>query len=325
MLYVDTHSEDACFNFGVEYYFASEKRLPDSVFMLWRTSPTLMIGKYQSTAAEIDRAYAEEHGIEVVRRMSGGGTIFTDLGGWQFTFIDRTGREQIDFSEYIRPILHALSALGIEAEWSGRNDLLIGGRKFSGNAQYRLGDTTVHHGSLLFDTDVETMVRSTTVDPTKLITKSIASVRQRVTNISEHLKTPLTPLEFRDRLAAQILGEGGEAYELTGEDIARANALADRFFRPWETRYGADPKYSIVRSARTPGGKLEFRLDVKKGVITAASLTGDFFASRPAEEICSVLVGLPLRRDILLPALETGLSDVIYKVTPEMIAEILLQ
>lgn len=136
-------------------------------------------------------------GGNVVRRLSGGGTIYTDQGGWEFTFISRNNAGQISFAEYIEPVVSALCKLGVDAGFNGRNDLVIGGKKISGNAQYMIGDYTLHHGSLLFDTNIENMVRSTTVDDYKIISKGIKSVRERVTNIREHLPYDMDVLEFR--------------------------------------------------------------------------------------------------------------------------------
>ena len=197
MIYIETGSTDVYYNFGLEYYFAAEKKLPEPVLLFWRTTPTLMVGKYQNILEEINKPYADAHKIRLVRRMSGGGTIYTDLGGWQFTFIEHSDQTQIDFSQYIGPVVDAVRELGADAGFNGRNDLLIGGRKFSGNAQYRLPGCIVHHGSLLYDTDLAQMAAATTVDPYKIQSKSIKSVRDRVTNISEHLPRKLPAEQFK--------------------------------------------------------------------------------------------------------------------------------
>ena len=183
MIYIETGSTDVYYNFGLENYFTVEKRLPDTVFLFWRTTPTLMVGKYQNILEEINKPYADAHGIHLVRRMSGGGTIYTDLGGWQFSFIQHREAGEIEFGQYIAPVIGALEEMGVTASFNGRNDLTIDGRKFSGNAQYRLGDCIVHHGSLLFDTDIRQMAEATTPDSYKITSKSIKSVRDRVTNI----------------------------------------------------------------------------------------------------------------------------------------------
>lgn len=128
MIYIETGSTDVYYNFGLENYFAVEKRLPDTVFLFWRTTPTLMVGKYQNILEEINKPYADAHGIRLVRRMSGGGTIYTDLGGWQFTFIQHADAQEIEFHQYIAPVISALRELGVNAAFNGRNDLTIDGK-----------------------------------------------------------------------------------------------------------------------------------------------------------------------------------------------------
>ena len=219
MIYIETNSTDVYYNFGLENYFTVEKRLPDTVFLFWRTTPTLMVGKYQNVMEEINKPYADAHGIKIVRRMSGGGTIYTDLGGWQFSFIQHRDAEQIEFEEYIAPVIDALKELGVAAAFNGRNDLTIDGKKFSGNAQYRLEDCIVHHGSLLFDTNIRQMVESTTVDSYKILSKSIKSVRDRVTNIAEHLPVPMEPEEFKTCMVRHIMGGSDAVYEVTPDDV----------------------------------------------------------------------------------------------------------
>ena len=213
MIYIETGSTDVYYNFGLEYYFAAEKKLPEPVLLFWRTTPTLMVGKYQNILEEINKPYADAHKIRLVRRMSGGGTIYTDLGGWQFTFIEHSDQTQIDFSQYIGPVVDAVRELGADAGFNGRNDLLIGGRKFSGNAQYRLPGCIVHHGSLLYDTDLAQMAAATTVDPYKIQSKSIKSVRDRVTNISEHLPRKLPAEQFK---ACMLDARGRRAHPSAG-------------------------------------------------------------------------------------------------------------
>ena len=134
MIYIETGSTDVYYNFALEYYFTLEKRLPETVFLFWRTTPTLMVGKYQNVLEEINKPYADEHGIHLVRRMSGGGTIYTDMGGWQFTFIQHKEAGEIEFSQYIAPVIGALGEMGVNAAFNGRNDLTIDGKKFSGNS-----------------------------------------------------------------------------------------------------------------------------------------------------------------------------------------------
>lgn len=326
MIYIETGSLDARYNFAVEYYFTAERDLgEDSIFLLWRTAPTLMVGKYQNVLEEIDLAYARAQNIQIVRRMSGGGTIYTDLGGWQFTFITRGNAATISFSEYIRPVIDALATLGVRAEFNGRNDLTIDGKKFSGNAQYKLAGNTVHHGSLLLCTDIEQMVRATTVDPQKILSKSIRSVRDRVTNIADHLPEPVAPEVFKDRLIDSIMHGNRREYVLTDADRARIAAIAEERFTGWEAVYAASPKFSIERSARLAGGKMTFTLEVRHGRIEHCSVMGDFFGTQDPSTFDAALRGCPYRRDAVLSALiDAGLEGAVYRVSAKEMAELIV-
>lgn len=296
MIYIETGSTDVYYNFGLEYYFTVEKKLPEPVFLFWRTTPTLMIGKYQNTLEEINKKYVDDHGIHVVRRLSGGGTIYTDLGGWQFSFITQGDEDTIEFHQYLVPVLSALHGMGIPAEFNGRNDLVVEGKKFSGNAQYKLGGATVHHGSLLFDTDIQQMVASTTVDQYKILSKSIKSVRDRVTNLADHLGEKLTAEEFKARMVDTILGEGS-VYQVTEEDDRRIRQLAAEHFDTWEKKYGASPKFSMERQGRFPGGRLRVNLNVQGGKITAIAFSGDFFSALDLNLVRESLLGCPYRKE----------------------------
>ena len=325
MIYIETGSSDVYYNFGLEYYFTAVRPLDEEVFLFWRTTPTLMVGKYQNTLEEINQTYAEEHGIRVVRRMSGGGTIYTDPGGWQFTFINYGDGGEISFQEYISPVIDALRSLSVPAEFNGRNDLVIEGKKFSGNAQYKLNGNTVHHGSLLFDTDIEQMVKSTTVDEYKIVSKSIKSVRDRVTNISDHLREPLDAEAFKELMIRHIMRGSTRRYEVTEEDRKQIEQIADERFRSWEARYGKNPKCTVTKVGRFRGGKVEFLLDVKKGVITSAELRGDFFGTDRAGEIGPALCGCRYEReDIKNTLLEKDLASAIYGVTVDEIADTII-
>ena len=231
----------------------------------------------------------------------------------------------IHFHEYIAPVIGALRALGVPAEFNGRNDLLIEGKKFSGNAQYKLAGNTVHHGSLLFSTDIEQMVRSTTVDDYKIISKSIKSVRDRVTNISDHLARPMSPEAFKEHMISYIMHGSDRRYEVTEEDRKEIRKIAEERFLPWECRYGANPKFSITKTGRFAGGKIEFRLEVRRGIITAAHVSGDFFANTLADGLGEVLVGCRYRREDLQEALLAhNMDEAVYGITVNDMVETLV-
>lgn len=322
MIYIETNSTDVCYNFGTEYYFMAEKPLDDTVFLFWRTTPTLMVGRYQNVLEEVDKAYADGHHIRIVRRMSGGGTIYTDMGGWQYSFIEDAKGEDIQFRRYIAPVIEALAEAGVQAVFNGRNDLTIDGRKISGSAQYRVGGRVVHHGSLLFDTDLEQMAAATTVDRCKIQSKGIQSVRERVTNIAHHLPSPMTAEAFKDKVVRHILGPDSRTYAVTPEDDARIRQLARERFASWRSTYGQGPAFSIERTGRFPGGTMRFGLDVKGGVIRRAAVSGDFFATLDREAIQNALIGCRYDRGSVRKALEdAGVGGAVYNISIEEMAE----
>lgn len=300
MIYINTNSADVYYNFGCEYYFATEKSLGEDVFLMWRTTPTLMIGKYQNTLEEIDSAYARERGINVVRRLSGGGTIYTDEGGWQFSYITRSLGLEIEFERFVRPVTDALVSLGVDAALTGRNDITVAGKKISGNAQFKLGGATVHHGSLLFDTNIEELVRATTPKEYKITSKAIKSVRDRVTNIREHLPTDMDTDAFRDYVVARVTDT---IYTISEEDDARIRELADRYFRDPEIIYAKSPKFEIEKNVKLDGGMLTVGLTVHHGIIENAGITGDFFSG--GGDPSDALIGVKYTPDAVREALSS--------------------
>ena len=323
MILVDFNSLDACEHFALEYYLATERDLGETALLLWRTEPTLMVGKYQNARLEINLPLARALGVKIVRRLSGGGTIYTDPGGWQFSFIDRGGSEEIQFESYIAPVVSALRAMGVPARFNGRNDLTVDGRKFSGNAQYRVAGATVHHGSLLFDTDLARMEALTTPSEEKLCSKSIRSVRERVTNLREHIGRAMTVEAFGRRLA-EALAPDGSVCELNGGDSARIREIAARRFEGWDNAIGAAPAFGIERSGRLDGGEVSFRLDIRRGRIEGCAVSGDFFAAVDASAFESALKGCPYRtEDVRAALVRAGLDRAIYCASAGELAQII--
>lgn len=325
MIYVENDSLEAAFSFALEVYLLRELDLGEDVVLFWRTQPTLMIGRYQNAEAEVNLAHAQSRGVPVVRRITGGGTIYTDLNGWQYSFLSRRKRAAgIDFATYIGQIVAALQTLGVAAYASDRNDIFVDGRKVSGNAQYQRADALLHHGSLLFATDLEEMVRLLTPSEDKLISKGIRSVRQRVTNIAEHLPEPMDALAFRDRMLEKMLGPGTRRYALTGADRRRVEELADEQFRNWRWNHGNSPAFALTRSGRFAGGKIEFGLNVKGGAIAQCSVHGDFFATGDMEELEAALTGCPFRPEDVRAALgASGAVERLHQISLEDILQCL--
>lgn len=297
-------AEDAKFNFALEKYAMEELNLGSSYFLFWRTTPTLMIGRYQNTLAEINMAYARANNVNIVRRITGGGTIYTDPNGWQFSFIVRNpGDHRIEFSHFTKPILDALHSLGVDAQFSGRNDLTIDGKKFSGNAQYVRRDVVLHHGSLLFDTDLDALVRALNVADEKIIAKGIQSVRQRVTNIADYLPEKIKSLAFRDVMLSYLLRDM-ETYTLTERDIRRIIEIREAVFDQWSWNFGHDPQFNVTREGRFAGGKLTAHIFVENGCIKDIHFYGDFFAKEGLEHLASSLAGCRYEPSAIREALE---------------------
>ena len=315
MLCITRYETDPYFNLAAEEYVMDH--FDRDVFMLWRNAPTIIVGRHQNTLAEINLDYVRENNLPVVRRLSGGGAVFHDLGNLNFTFIAGGGegnhRNEVDFRRFTQPILDALQGLGVDARFEGRNDLTIDGRKFSGNAEYVHNGRILHHGTLLFSARMADVAAALRPDPAKFADKAVKSVRSRVTNISEHLPRSMTVLEFRDCLMQHVMAAtpAARTYAFSDADRRAIARLRDEKYATWEWNYGHSPRYNYTRRARTPGGSVEAALEVSDGVIAAARFYGDFFNRRDPEEMAAALVGVAHRADALrerlaaLPVAET--------------------
>jgi lipoate-protein ligase A len=315
---------DAAFCFALEYDLAT--RAPcggETVFLFWRTVPTLMVGRFQNIYAEIDLAYARAQGIQVTRRLSGGGAIYTDPGSWQFTFIAPQAHAGVAFAPFVEPVLRALRGLGVDARFSGRNDLLVGDKKCCGNAQYIKNGRVVHHGSILFDADIGQMARATTVDAVKIAAKGVASVRDRVINLAP-LLPGMTGEGFRDAMVAAILGDG-QRRALTPAERAPLAAIAQQRFRAWAAVYGQSPACGIVRKARFPGGTVEAHVQVDGGRIADIALHGDFFGAPDMAALRATLQGCPYEAEAVRARLAAaGQALALYGITPEDVASVIV-
>lgn len=318
MIYLESNSCDAFFNFALEDYAMHELSIAEEYFIFWRTRPTLMIGQYQNALQEINTEFAKKNDIKIVRRVTGGGTIYTDMEGWQFSFIFKNaGAKDIDFHTFTLPIINALRSIGVHACQSGRNDLLIDGRKFSGNAQYVRGNLLLHHGSLLFNTDLDHLVKSLCVDDEKIISKGIKSVRQRVTNIAEHLNHEMTSTQFRDLMLDYLLKDM-QRYRLTPKDIQRIHEIQKEKFESWEWNFGKTPEFNRTSEGRFEGGKLVVSSFVKNGMIEEITFQGDFFAKDDLSKLSNSLRGCKYEREAVeLVLTEIRVEDFFYNITKD--------
>lgn len=293
MRYIHNQTTNPAFNLAAEEWLMT--RTEAEIFMLWRNEPAVIVGRNQNTLSQIDEEFVRERGIPVVRRLSGGGAVFHDLGNINFTFIAGGNPSQgLDFQRFTAPVLEALRSMGVDCAFDGRNDMVIRGKKFSGNAQHFHKNRILHHGTLLFASDISDISGALRVDPEKYRDKAVKSVEKRVTNISSHLPKPMEVTEFLDALMAHVSGGAHKRdMALTAEEVAAIEQLADQRYRTWDWNFGYSPAYNFTRSTRTPGGLLEVRMDVKNGHIMHIRLFGDYFGVRPIGGIESLLAGCP--------------------------------
>lgn len=297
VLYLETGSQDPAFNLAFEEYVLTNRR-EGAYLLLWQNDNTIVIGQNQNAEAEINRAFVEEHGIHVVRRTTGGGAVYHDLGNLNYSFITDLGNaEQLTMERFTQPIVEALKALGLDAEASGRNDILVEGRKISGTAQRVTRDRILHHGTLLFDADPSMVAGALNVDPEKFRSKSAKSVRSRIGNIRDFLKEDMDLPAFWDYLKTALAGSGLEQTTLTPEELAEVKALKAGKYDTWEWNFGRSPKYNMTNKRYWTGGSLEVRADVAQGVITDIIFYGDFLAVRGMEEVTEALRGCPFRAE----------------------------
>ncbi len=299
MLCIDHPHTEAYFNLALEEYLLKNKE--ENIFMLWRNNNAIIVGKHQNTLAEINTENVKEREIKVVRRLTGGGAVYHDLGNLNFTFIMGYDEDQaqIDFKKYTQPIIDVMADLGIKAEFSGRNDLLIDGKKFSGNAEhiYHQKKRVLHHGTLLFASEITDISNALNVNPLKFEGKAMKSVRSRVTNISSHLPQPLSVEEFRTKVMAHIVATNADTkpYQLDTEELNAVQELATEKYETWDWNYGYSPKYGLKNGIKTEGGHVEVHFNVAKGLISGVNIYGDFFVNKDIDSLKEALVGVAHR------------------------------
>ncbi|HRP01939.1 MAG TPA: lipoate--protein ligase [Candidatus Kapabacteria bacterium] len=297
MLCIYNNSTDPYFNMATEDYLFH--KFNDDIFMLWRNDNAIIVGKHQNTLAEINLDVVRNKNIKVVRRLSGGGAVFHDLGNLNFTFIvNSTEGKLVDFQKYTLPIIEVLNSLDVPAKFEGRNDLTIDGKKFSGNAVHVLKNRVLQHGTILFASEMKDLSDALKVNPLKYIDKTVKSVRARVTNVSDHLKEPLDLESFKNMIMEKIISMYPDAkfYELSDYDKSIIKGIAEEKYSTWDWNYGWHAKYNFEKLIHTNGGNIEFHLIVEDGVIQKAKIFGDYFNIKETQDIEDALIGT--RHDI---------------------------
>ena len=335
MIHFDSNETRAGFYLAAEEYIMGNIRPDEPVLMLWSVDPTVVIGANQIAKVECDLEYMKDENIELIRRPSGGGAIYTDREGLKFTIIMKyeSGEDAKSFVQnwLAGPVLDTVAHFGADAVFGGRNDLLLAGKKFSGVSQYIRNGYVCSHGTLIFNTNLDCLERVLTVDQKKIETKAIASVRSRVTNITEHIEEKNLS-KFREVLVdcyeKQMLLKGLAPLirkEFTLNELKEIEIIVqEKYYNP-EWTIGRDPAFTFRNKKRFPGGSIEVFLDVKGGVIRSAKIAGDFLALRPVTELEEGLLGVQHTKNELEVALKKlDITSILGSLTEEELLETLL-
>lgn len=294
MIYIESDSLDVTYNLALEQYIFEEMDGLEEYFMLWRNQNTVVIGRNQNTAQEINEEYVKNHNTRVVRRLSGGGAVYQDEGNLNFTYIvNGENADTIDLLHFCNPIVRGLQKLGLDANVNGRNDIEIDGKKFSGNSQYRKNGRIMHHGTILFDTDLDALTKVLNAGADKIKSKGVKSVRSRVTNIRNCLKEDMTMEEFLKYLLTALSEEVKmEVYELNEWDKKRIQEIQKERYQNWEWNYGQSPQYQINKERRIDNcGNIQVHMNVENSRISQVVFRGDYFGNRETEDISRLLCG----------------------------------
>ncbi|QGM29211.1 lipoate--protein ligase [Bacillus sp. N3536] len=310
MYFIDNKGiTDPRINLAIEEYALNTMDVEkDSFLLFYINQPSIIIGRNQNTIEEINTDFVEQNGIIPVRRLSGGGAVYHDLGNLNFSFLTKDDGDSFrNFKKFTQPVVDALKKMGVDAELSGRNDILAEGKKISGNAQFSTRGRMFSHGTLMFDTEIDAVVSALKVKKEKIESKGIKSIRSRVTNIVDLLDEPMTVEEFHLAILSSIFGgeDKVQYWELTEEDWANIHKLSEERYQKWEWNYGKSPKFNIQHSHRFPTGSVDVRLEVNKGVIEEVKFFGDFFGVGEVEEVEVLLVGKNYSKEAIEQALES--------------------
>lgn len=309
---INIKTVDPTYNLAVEEaLFDSLESEGEEYFLLWQNAPSVIVGRHQNTMEEVNEAYVKARNIPVVRRSTGGGAVYHDLGNLNFSFLRYMQRgEDTSFGRYINPIIQALRSIGINAEMSGRNDMLVEGKKFSGNAQKKSGQKILQHGTILVSLDTSHLTDILTGNPDKYQSKGVASHKSRVANLIEFLPQ-MKPEELMEKIRFVLMRFlVDEEIELPEAVAEKARRLADEKYRTWEWNFGKSPAFQVKFRKRFPFGAVDFYADIKQGRIETCRFYGDFFAHKDISGLETALRGTLFRKEDMVKALsEAGAAE----------------
>ncbi|MDQ2890087.1 MAG: lipoate--protein ligase [Gemmatimonadota bacterium] len=309
MLFIDNRDvNDARINLALEEHVLRNRMGTDDLLLFYVNAPSIIIGRNQNTIEEINPDTVAARGITVVRRISGGGAVYHDLGNLNFSFMTSSVHGRFNRYElFTRPVIEVLHDLGVPAELGGRNDILVGGRKISGNAQFARPDRMFSHGTLLFDSNLDDVTAALVPRPGKVESKGVKSIRSRVANISEFLSDRITVIELRERILERIFGTRERnnipTLELSDPDWSEVHALVERKYATWDWNYGENPRCNLETARRFPAGEVDIRMNVEAGRIARVRIFGDFMGREDVSEIEALLLGIQYNPESVAVAL----------------------
>ena len=324
MKYLSNSSTDPHFNMAFDEFCLEQLKADEPVFYLWQNRPSVIIGLNQSAYAEVNLPYLQEKGIVLARRVTGGGAVYHDLQNLNYTITGRILDLETDYPAYVETMARALRALGVPAELSGRNDILVDGRKCSGYAKRMSKDRLMIHGTLMYDVDIDTLTKALAVPGSKLSAAGISSVRSRVANLKEYLPQFPTIQAFQEALQGLLAGDD-EEIRLTDGQLAQIEADAATKFRTWEWNFGHSPAASFQVRHKFSCGTVEAAFSLKNGCIDGLRFSGDFLGNLPPDTIETALQDCRYTRDRILNVLQGVKVDECFDaLTGEALADFLL-
>lgn len=308
------------------FYLAMEEHVarmfPDGdYFFMWQVEPTVIFGRNQLIENEVNQDYCRKHGIDMVRRKSGGGCVYADMNNIMFSYITEDDNVNFTFTHYINMVVAVLQKLGIPAVANGRNDIMVDGRKVSGNAFYHIPGRSIVHGTMLYDTDMQNMVGSITPSDEKLVSKGIQSVRQHINLLKNYTSLDIEAFKtfVRENLCNDLLRLNDE--DIHGIEEIEKEYLTDEFV------YGNNPRYTVIRKGRIENvGEIEIRIELKNNVIKSVNVMGDYFLTGDIDrQMLQQLHNVPFTRQAIEQALPSHLDDIILNLRKEDFIGLMMQ